>query len=69
MSNLAGKANAMTLITTPIDGPIMALINKGILLLPRHALVQEEAERAAHAIDDPLRTLGHSERARLSAAQ
>jgi hypothetical protein len=29
MSNLAGKANAMTLIT-PIDGPIMALINKGI---------------------------------------
>jgi len=29
MSNLAGKANAMTLIT-PIDGPVMALINKGI---------------------------------------
>jgi hypothetical protein len=29
MSNLAGKANAMTLIT-PIDGPVMALINKAI---------------------------------------
>jgi len=29
MSNLAGKANAMTLLT-PIEGPIMALINKGI---------------------------------------
>jgi len=29
MSNLAGKANAMTLIT-PIDGQVMALINKGI---------------------------------------
>jgi len=29
MSNLAGKANAMTLIT-PIDGPVMALINKTI---------------------------------------